>query len=204
MRDSSQRLSLSFFVKVAFCQGYPRISKGFHVYPFVPRKENKLIITPQKIECEILLRKRNSTMSKRKLHFISIRTKYQLQNATGLAIDHRANEAAILAAVQSATPNKNTIVYDDYFLIEVLPKEEEGLLENAIATSLKMSNLALVKLQTLFCEIDGTPITDRKRYMELAEKEDRIAKKKYIADFGETAYYDGEDEFENWKHNKNT
>lgn len=143
-------------------------------------------------------------MSKRKLHFISVRTKYQLQNATGIAINHRANEAAILAAIQSATPDKKTIVYDDHFLIEVLSKDEEALLENAIAASPKLSNLATVELQTLFCETDGTPITDRKRYMELAEKEDRIAKEKYIAEFGETAYYDGEDEFENWKHNKNT
>ena len=143
-------------------------------------------------------------MSKRKLHFISVRTKYQLQNATGIAINHRANEAAILAAVQSATPDKKTIVYDDHFLIEVLSKDEEALLENAIAASPKLSNLAMVKLQTLFCEIDGTPITDRKRYMELAEQEDRISKKEYIAAFGKTAYFNDEDEFENWQHNKNT
>ena len=143
-------------------------------------------------------------MSKRKLHFINIRSRYQLQDSSGIPIDHHAYEATILAATQSATPDKKTIVYDDHFLIEVLSKDEEALLENAIAASPKLSNLAMVKLQTLFCETDGTPITDRTRYMELAEKEDRIAKEKYIAEFGETAYYDGEDEFENWKHNKNT
>ena len=137
-------------------------------------------------------------MSNRKLHFISIRTKYQLQNATGIAIDHHANKAAILTTVQSATPDKKTIVYDDHFLIEVLHKDEEDLLKNTIATSLKSSNLAMVKLQTLFCEMDGTPIAGRKRYMELAEKEDRLAKEEYIAEFGEAAYYDGEDEFVNW------
>jgi hypothetical protein len=143
-------------------------------------------------------------MSNRKLHFISIRTKYQLQNATGIAIDHHANKAAILTTVQSATPDKKTTVYDDHFLIEVLSKEEEALLKNSIATSPKLSNPTMVKLQTLFCEIDGTPITGRKRYMELAEQEDRIAKEEYIVAFGKTAYFDGEDEFENWKHNKNT
>lgn len=137
-------------------------------------------------------------MSKRKLHFISIRTRYQLQDSTGIAIDHRAHEATILTAVQSAVPDKKTIVYDDHFLIEVLREDEEALLENTIATSPKLSNLTMVKLQTLFCEMDGTPIAGRKRYMELAEKEDRIAKEEYIAEFGEAAYYDGEDEFVRW------
>ena len=137
-------------------------------------------------------------MSKRKLHFISIRTRYQLQDSTGAAIDHRAYEVAILAASQSAVPDKKTLVYDDHFLIEVLHKDEEAVLESAIAASPKLSNLTMVKLQTLFCETDGTPIAGRKRYMELAEKEDRIAKEEYIAEFGEAAYYDGEDEFVNW------
>lgn len=143
-------------------------------------------------------------MSKRKLHFINIRSRYQLQDSSGIPIDHHANEAAILATVQSTTPDKKTTVYDDHFLIEVLSKEEEALLKNSVATSPKLSNPTMVKLQTLFCEIDGTPITGRKRYMELAEQEDRIAKGEYIAAFGKTAYFDGEDEFENWKHNKNT
>lgn len=137
-------------------------------------------------------------MSKRKLHFISIRTRYQLQDSTGVAIDHRMYEAAILAASQSAVPDKKTLVYDDHFLIEVLREDEEALLENIIATSPKLSNLVLVKLQALFCEMDGTPIVGRKRYMELAEKENHIAKEEYIAEFGEAAYYDGEDEFVNW------
>lgn len=137
-------------------------------------------------------------MSKRKLHIMSIRTRYQLQDSTGTAIDHRNYEAAITNAAHMAVPDKKTIVYDDHFLIEVLHKDEETSLKMAIANAPELTTLSMVKLQTLFCEMDGTPIAGIARYRELAEEEDRIRKEEYIAEFGEEAYYDGEDEFVNW------
>lgn len=129
---------------------------------------------------------------------MSIRTRYQLQDAAGVAINHRNYEAAIMNAAHLAVPDKKTIVYDDHFLIEVLPKDKETSLEMAIANAPELSTLSMVKLQTLFCEMDGTPIAGRARFWELAEDENRICKEEYIAEFGEAAYYDGEDVFVNW------
>lgn len=97
-----------------------------------------------------------------------IREQFQLENKNGEAIPLRDYEASLVAAVQTALPTREITVLEEDFWIDRLYGNEWYILKDAIDTIQEVANNKLALLQIVYFEDDGSPISSKERFHQLA------------------------------------
>lgn len=129
------------------------------------------------------------------MHVMKIRDKYRLKTPKGVVIDYRDHEAELLAAAKAAMPDKTVNVYEGYFLVDELTKQEAIAWGRAVAKIPNLKGMGLKKITKAFCELDGEPICGKERFYKLAAEENRLAREAFEAEYGPDA---DEDDVVDW------
>lgn len=110
-----------------------------------------------------------------------IREQFQLENNNGNAIPLRDYEASLVAAVQAVLPTREITVFEDDFWIDRLYNNEWYILKDAIDTIPEIADNKLALLQIVCFEDDGSPISGKERFHQLAVESGYMSEEEFQA-----------------------